>query len=139
MLRVLPAALAKLLQLETTRDRLLVLRRRVVALLALRALHCDDFPHSVLPSQSNNLAGINRQLDPQNELPPEKKNMGATVSLHSNPYSHIVGLFDINGNHILADENQQSGHKLSAVLTQEKGYRSSRQPHDALATRCRGK
>ena len=45
MRRVLAAALTELLQLQTARDRLLVLRRRVVPLFALGALHCDDFPH----------------------------------------------------------------------------------------------
>jgi hypothetical protein len=43
---VLPAALAILLQLQPARHRLLVLRRRVVALLTFGALQCDDFPHS---------------------------------------------------------------------------------------------
>ena len=51
---VLAAALAKLRELETAGGRLLVLRRSVVALLALRALQCDDFTHfltSVLSSR----------------------------------------------------------------------------------------
>ena len=47
---VLAAALAKLLQLKTARYGLLVLRRRVVALLALGALHGNDFPHFRFPS-----------------------------------------------------------------------------------------
>ena len=42
---VLPAALTKLLELETACGRLFVLRRRVVPLLALGALQCDNFPH----------------------------------------------------------------------------------------------
>jgi hypothetical protein len=42
---VLAAALTELLHLETIRRGLLVLRRRVVALLALGALHGNDFPH----------------------------------------------------------------------------------------------
>ncbi len=47
---VLPAVVAKLLELQTTRGRLLVLRRRVVPVLALSALQCHDFPHfSILP------------------------------------------------------------------------------------------
>ena len=49
---VLAAALAKLLQLKTARSGLLVLRRRVVPLLALSALQCHDFPHFKFPSSS---------------------------------------------------------------------------------------
>ena len=47
MRRVLPAALAKLRELQTASGRLLVLRRRVIALLALGTLQRDDFPHCV--------------------------------------------------------------------------------------------
>ena len=47
---VLAAALAKLLQLETARNGLLVLRRRVVPLLALGAFHRNDFPHVLILS-----------------------------------------------------------------------------------------
>jgi hypothetical protein len=39
------AALAELLELKTARGRLLVLGRCVVALFALGALQCHDFPH----------------------------------------------------------------------------------------------
>jgi hypothetical protein len=42
MRRMLPAAPAKLLQLDAIRSRLAILGRRVIALLALTALHCDD-------------------------------------------------------------------------------------------------
>jgi hypothetical protein len=50
MCRVLAAAVAELLELETASGRLLVLRRRVVPLLAIRALQCHDFTHlSILP------------------------------------------------------------------------------------------
>jgi hypothetical protein len=42
---VLAAAVTELLELETASGRLLVLGRRVVPLLALGALQCDDFPH----------------------------------------------------------------------------------------------
>ena len=42
---VLAAAVAILLELETASGRLLVLRRRVVPLLALGALQCNNFPH----------------------------------------------------------------------------------------------
>jgi hypothetical protein len=42
---VLAAAVTELLELEATRGRLLVLRRRVVPLLALGALQCHNFPH----------------------------------------------------------------------------------------------
>jgi hypothetical protein len=49
---VLAAALAKLLQLKTARNGLLVLSRRVVALLALGAFQRNDFPHIVFPSVS---------------------------------------------------------------------------------------
>src|ERR1700755_3324696 len=53
MCRVLAAAAAELLELETASGRLLVLRRRVVPLLAIRALQCHDFAHlSILPHRS---------------------------------------------------------------------------------------
>ena len=42
---MLAAAVTELLELETARGRLLVLRRRVVPLLALSALQCHNFPH----------------------------------------------------------------------------------------------
>jgi hypothetical protein len=42
---VLAAAVTELLELQTARGRLLVLRRRVVPLLALSALQRDNFPH----------------------------------------------------------------------------------------------
>ena len=45
MLLVATAALAELLELETASGRLLVLGGCVVALLALGALQCHDFPH----------------------------------------------------------------------------------------------
>jgi hypothetical protein len=45
---VLAAAVAELLELETASGRLLVLRRRVVPLLALSALQCHDFPHLLI-------------------------------------------------------------------------------------------
>ena len=46
---VLAAAVTELLELETASGRLLVLRRRVVPLLALSALQCDNFPHRPFP------------------------------------------------------------------------------------------
>jgi hypothetical protein len=42
---VLAAAVTELLELETAGGRLLVLGRRVIPLLALSALQCDNFPH----------------------------------------------------------------------------------------------
>jgi hypothetical protein len=42
---VLAAAVTELLELETASGRLLVLRSRVVPLLALGALQCNNFPH----------------------------------------------------------------------------------------------
>jgi hypothetical protein len=42
--RVLPARIAKFLELETVRGGLPVLRRRVVLALAIRALQLNDFP-----------------------------------------------------------------------------------------------
>jgi hypothetical protein len=42
---VLAAAVTELLELETARGRLLVLRRRVIPLLALSALQRHNFPH----------------------------------------------------------------------------------------------
>jgi hypothetical protein len=50
VLLVLPAVVAELLELQTARGRLLVLRRRVVPVFALSALQCHNFPHfSILP------------------------------------------------------------------------------------------
>ena len=47
---VLPAAITKLRELETASGRLLILRRRVIALLTLAALQCDNFTHPfILP------------------------------------------------------------------------------------------
>jgi hypothetical protein len=45
---VLAAAITELLQLKTAGDGLLVLRRCVIALLALRAFQRDDFPHCLV-------------------------------------------------------------------------------------------
>jgi hypothetical protein len=45
MIRVLAACIAKLGHLETASGGLLVLRRRIVAILTGRALQCDDFAH----------------------------------------------------------------------------------------------
>jgi hypothetical protein len=42
---MLAAAVTELLELEAASGRLLVLRRRVVPLLALSALQCHNFPH----------------------------------------------------------------------------------------------
>jgi hypothetical protein len=46
---MLAAAVTELLELETAGGRLLVLRRRVVPLLALSALQCHNFPHFRTP------------------------------------------------------------------------------------------
>jgi hypothetical protein len=43
---VLAAAVTELLELQTACGRLLVLGRRVIPLLALSALQCNNFPHS---------------------------------------------------------------------------------------------
>jgi hypothetical protein len=53
---VLAAAVAELLELQTAGGRLLVLRRRVIPLLALSALQCYDFPHFRI------LSGVSRQF-----------------------------------------------------------------------------
>jgi hypothetical protein len=45
MRSVLPATVAELRELQAARGRLLVLRRRVVPLLALAALQCNNFAH----------------------------------------------------------------------------------------------
>jgi hypothetical protein len=42
---MLAAAVTELLELQTARGRLLVLGRRVIPFLALRALQCNNFPH----------------------------------------------------------------------------------------------
>jgi hypothetical protein len=49
---VLAAAVTKLLELQTAGGRLLVLRRRVVPLLALGALQCHNFTHFSIPSRN---------------------------------------------------------------------------------------
>ena len=50
---VLPAAITELLELQTARGRLLVLRRRVIPLLTLSALQCHNFPHFPILSTEN--------------------------------------------------------------------------------------
>jgi hypothetical protein len=45
VIRVLAAGIAKLGELKAAGGRLLVLRRRVVPVLALGALQCDNFAH----------------------------------------------------------------------------------------------
>ena len=42
---VLAATVTELLELETARGRLFVLRRRVIPFLAFSALQCHNFPH----------------------------------------------------------------------------------------------
>jgi hypothetical protein len=49
---VLAAAVTELLELETAGGRLLVLRRRVVPLLALSALQRHNFPHLLILTDS---------------------------------------------------------------------------------------
>ena len=49
MRRVLPAALAKLAELQPSCRRLLVLGGGVVTLFALTALKCHDFSHKTSP------------------------------------------------------------------------------------------
>jgi hypothetical protein len=45
VIRVLAAGIAELRELKAARGRLLVLRRRVVPVFALRALQCNNFAH----------------------------------------------------------------------------------------------
>ena len=45
MIRVLATGVAELRKFETGGGRLLVLRRRVISVLAFGALQCDDFAH----------------------------------------------------------------------------------------------
>jgi len=45
VVRVLPAGIAELRELQTTRRRLLVLGRRIVPVLAYRTLQCNDLAH----------------------------------------------------------------------------------------------
>jgi hypothetical protein len=56
---VLAAAIAELGELETAGGRLLVLGGRVIALFALSALQCDDFPHLLIlhPGQGPGIQG----------------------------------------------------------------------------------
>jgi hypothetical protein len=49
MARVFTARIAELLRLHAFRMLLLVLRGRVVAVLAIRALQRDDFSHDLIP------------------------------------------------------------------------------------------
>jgi hypothetical protein len=67
---VLAAAVTELLELQTASGRLLVLRRRVVALLALGALQCNDFPHpailSVVSFQSSVVSSKRRAFQTDN-------------------------------------------------------------------------
>jgi hypothetical protein len=60
---VLAAAVTELGELETAGGRLLVLRRRVVSLLAHRALQIHNFPHVQSPS-SFQLSAISFQQLP---------------------------------------------------------------------------
>jgi hypothetical protein len=48
---VLAARVAELLELETAGRRLLVLRRRVIAVLAIRALEGNDLAHGYILSE----------------------------------------------------------------------------------------
>ena len=54
---VLAAAVTELLELKTAGGRLFVLRRRVIPLLALSALQCDNFPHSLTLSIRQHFQG----------------------------------------------------------------------------------
>ena len=63
MIRVLAAGIAELRELQTAGGRLLVLRCRVVPVLALGALQCDNFAHlSILTDFAEN------HTSPQNPL-----------------------------------------------------------------------
>ena len=56
MRRVLPARVAKLGELQPTRGRLLVLRRRIIPVLTIGALQCNDLAHKYfLSSVANHL------------------------------------------------------------------------------------
>jgi hypothetical protein len=62
---VLAAAVTELLELQTAGGRLLVLGGRVVPLLALSALQCDDFPHLFIltdPELRRLFAGLSCQF-----------------------------------------------------------------------------
>jgi hypothetical protein len=58
---VLAAAIAELGELEAARGRLLVLRGRVIALFALSALQCDDFPHLLILPNSDQFSVVSSQ------------------------------------------------------------------------------
>jgi hypothetical protein len=134
MCLVLAAAVTKLLELETARGRLLVLRRRVVPLLALRALQRHNLAHFVLPSQSDYSAGINRQFNSQNKLPAKKKNMSIGLPPLSNPDSHIVCFFHIDSDRLQFWNIIDSMVEILAILAQKKGCTPPGKSHDALAT-----
>jgi hypothetical protein len=59
---VLAAAVTELLELQTARGRLFVLRRRVIPFLALGALQCHNFPHL----KSSQFSVVSFQLSVQN-------------------------------------------------------------------------
>jgi hypothetical protein len=59
---MLAAAVTELLELDTTRGRLLVLRRRVVPLFALGALQCNDFAHFLKPFSSCQFSAVSYQF-----------------------------------------------------------------------------
>src|SRR4029077_17226833 len=50
--RVFPARIAKLLGFQTLGMLLLILRRRVIPVLAITALQSNDFPHDLIPSSN---------------------------------------------------------------------------------------
>lgn len=62
MIGVLAAAITELRELETAGGRLLILRRCVVALLALATLQCHDFTHLIILIDSQHFCEIFKLL-----------------------------------------------------------------------------
>jgi len=91
---VLAAAVTELLELQTPRGRLLVLRRRVIPLLAHLALQCNNFPH-VLTSQTDDFSLLVIDFDSNNELPAQEEELGWAVALQTQPHAQIFTLLDI--------------------------------------------
>ena len=81
--RVLAAGIAELAELEPARGGLLVLGRRVVAVLAIGALQCDDLAHCVCsPNVASHLGWQAAwQIEPEPTAPahPTRRDAGHTA------------------------------------------------------------
>jgi hypothetical protein len=62
--RMVPTSAAKLLQLQPVLVLLLILRRGVIAVLAVTALHCDNFAHLLALSFQLSAISFTQTLKP---------------------------------------------------------------------------